>query len=95
MRVDCKALNDNEALAKDSPVVGGGTVYFIKAYSSDHSIVNPLDPNEFNMKSRTVPGQEIYEWRRVPKDIFDSYLKFLQTEHMGHFLYANKEMINA
>ena len=90
---DCATTDDNIALAKSVDALGA-KVYFIKVYTYDHKPVNPIDVNLHSMKLSTKNGQDVYKWQKVSKTVFDGYVKFLETEKQGFFLFAERELIN-
>lgn len=94
-----QTLTDPVGAFAKKTTVGEKTLYEVKFATLGASVGRMLDPNGlyFNpgdeVKYEKSTGKMRYEYRKVTKSVFDSYLKFLETGSQKYLLNAEREAI--
>jgi len=66
------------------------TVYFIKM--CEGNLINPYTLYDKDLK-KMVGDESKWKWFSVDKSTFNTYLKFLSTEHTFHYNTANRSLV--
>lgn len=95
------ALSDDDAVAKHLFLDNGTQRYYVKVSKQGNDaglFVNPgsmwfigLNERKFDKRTR---AKSVYEFKQVKKEVFDLYIRFLQTKNQGFLRWAERECVN-
>lgn len=91
----------NGSYAKKCNYINGRTEYFVKVATAGAGIGKLLNPWGVYYKPgddtryEKQMGRKTYEFKHVNQNIFDQYMKFLETKNQRYLLNAERENSNA